>query len=80
MEGSNGEYVYLSWEERVELVRRVKRLAAPGKLIIAGSGCECESHASSVVLVCCSDVSGSVQRWVSAVVQTNARENGQDSV
>ncbi len=42
VQGSNGEYVYLNWEERVEVVRRVKQLASPGKLIIAGSGCECE--------------------------------------
>ncbi|XP_078589104.1 4-hydroxy-2-oxoglutarate aldolase, mitochondrial-like isoform X1 [Branchiostoma floridae x Branchiostoma japonicum] len=40
VQGSNGEYTYLSDEERVELVRTVKQAAAPGKLIIAGSGCE----------------------------------------
>ncbi|KAI8485591.1 4-hydroxy-2-oxoglutarate aldolase, mitochondrial [Branchiostoma belcheri] len=40
VQGSNGEYTYLSDTERVELVRTVKQAAAPGKLIIAGSGCE----------------------------------------
>ncbi len=32
----------LDTEERVEMVRRVKQMAAPDRLIIAGSGCECE--------------------------------------
>ncbi|XP_052773228.1 4-hydroxy-2-oxoglutarate aldolase, mitochondrial-like [Mya arenaria] len=40
VQGSNGEYVYLRDDERVELVRRVSEMAAPGKLIIAGAGCE----------------------------------------
>jgi len=41
VQGSNGEYVYLRDEERVELVRRVAEMAASGKLIVAGAGCEC---------------------------------------
>lgn len=40
VQGSNGEYKFLSDEERVEMVRRVKKAAASGKLVIAGSGCE----------------------------------------
>jgi len=40
VEGSNGEFCYLSPEERVELIRRVKSLAGPDKLVLAGSGCE----------------------------------------
>lgn len=40
VQGSNGEYVYLREDERVELVRRVSEMAGPGKLVIAGAGCE----------------------------------------
>ena len=40
MQGSNGEYVYLSTEERVEIVDFVKRESPEDRLIIAGSGCE----------------------------------------
>ncbi|KAL4231156.1 4-hydroxy-2-oxoglutarate aldolase [Mactra antiquata] len=40
VQGSNGEYVYLREEERVELVRRVSEMAGKDKLIIAGAGCE----------------------------------------
>jgi len=39
VEGSNGEYCYLSKEERVDLVRAVKCLNSD-KLLLAGSGCE----------------------------------------
>ena len=44
VEGSNGEYVYLTPEERVELVARVREFLPrdSNKLILAGSGCECE--------------------------------------
>ncbi len=42
VQGSNGEYTMLDTEERVEMVRRVKQMAAPDRLIIAGSGCECK--------------------------------------
>jgi 4-hydroxy-2-oxoglutarate aldolase len=38
--GSTGESVMLSWAESTELLRQVKRLAAPGKLLIAGTGAE----------------------------------------
>nr|XP_045625355.1 4-hydroxy-2-oxoglutarate aldolase, mitochondrial-like [Procambarus clarkii] len=42
VEGSNGEYVYLTREERVELVKRVREFLPRNsdKLILAGSGCE----------------------------------------
>ncbi|XP_047488183.1 4-hydroxy-2-oxoglutarate aldolase, mitochondrial-like [Penaeus chinensis] len=42
VQGSNGEYVYLSTEERIDLVKCV-RDSLPrdsGKIILAGSGCE----------------------------------------
>ena len=41
VQGSNGEYPYMRSDERVQLVEAVKKMAAPDKLIIAGSGCEC---------------------------------------
>ncbi|XP_042229066.1 4-hydroxy-2-oxoglutarate aldolase, mitochondrial-like isoform X2 [Homarus americanus] len=42
VEGSNGEYVYLTSEERVDLVKRVREFLPhdSGKLVLAGSGCE----------------------------------------
>jgi 4-hydroxy-2-oxoglutarate aldolase len=38
--GSNGEYVYLSEAEKLEVVKTVVRSAAPGMKVIAGTGCE----------------------------------------
>jgi 4-hydroxy-2-oxoglutarate aldolase len=38
--GSNGEYVYLSEEEKLEVVRTVVQSAGPGMKVIAGTGCE----------------------------------------
>ncbi len=43
MQGSNGEYPYLTPEERVEVVKRVKQALPQDKLLMAGSGCECMS-------------------------------------
>lgn len=40
VQGSNGEFVYLTDEERVEMVRHVRQLAPSDKLVIAGAGCE----------------------------------------
>ncbi|XP_029016305.1 4-hydroxy-2-oxoglutarate aldolase, mitochondrial [Betta splendens] len=40
VQGSNGEYPYLTEEEQVEVVRAVRRALPPGKLLMAGSGCE----------------------------------------
>jgi 4-hydroxy-2-oxoglutarate aldolase len=38
--GSNGEYIYLSEQEKLEVVKTVVQSAAPGMKIIAGTGCE----------------------------------------
>ena len=38
--GSTGENVYLTDEERIRLLRAAKESAAPGRKIIAGTGCE----------------------------------------
>ncbi|XP_042338050.1 4-hydroxy-2-oxoglutarate aldolase, mitochondrial-like, partial [Plectropomus leopardus] len=40
VQGSNGEYPYLSEEERVEVVRAVRGSLPKDKLLMAGSGCE----------------------------------------
>ncbi|XP_042173065.1 4-hydroxy-2-oxoglutarate aldolase, mitochondrial isoform X2 [Oncorhynchus tshawytscha] len=40
VQGSNGEYPYLTEEERVEVVRRVRLALPTDKLVMAGSGCE----------------------------------------
>ncbi|XP_016132058.1 4-hydroxy-2-oxoglutarate aldolase, mitochondrial [Sinocyclocheilus grahami] len=40
VQGSNGEYPYLTPEERVEVVKRVKQALPKDKLLMAGSGCE----------------------------------------
>jgi dihydrodipicolinate synthase/N-acetylneuraminate lyase len=40
VQGSNGEYAYMRPEEKIELVRTVRRLAPADKIILAGSGCE----------------------------------------
>lgn len=40
VQGSNGEYAYMTTEERLQLVRRVKSMMADDKLLLAGSGCE----------------------------------------
>lgn len=42
VQGSNGEYVYLRDEERVELVRQAAKMASSDKIIVAGAGCECK--------------------------------------
>ncbi|KAL3864891.1 hypothetical protein ACJMK2_006538 [Sinanodonta woodiana] len=40
VQGSNGEYAYLTKNERVELVSKVAAMVPKDKLIIAGAGCE----------------------------------------
>ncbi|XP_023276484.1 4-hydroxy-2-oxoglutarate aldolase, mitochondrial [Seriola lalandi dorsalis] len=40
VQGSNGEYPYLTEEERVEVVRTVRRSLPADKVLMAGSGCE----------------------------------------
>jgi len=46
--GSNGEFPLLAVDERVEVVRQVRRRAAPDRLVIAGSGME-STHATSAL-------------------------------
>ena len=38
--GSNGEYVYLSEEEKIEVLRTARQAIPRNKLMIAGTGCE----------------------------------------
>ncbi|XP_051977313.1 4-hydroxy-2-oxoglutarate aldolase, mitochondrial [Xyrauchen texanus] len=40
VQGSNGEYPYLTPEERVEVVKRVRQALPKDKMVMAGSGCE----------------------------------------
>ncbi|XP_039254817.2 4-hydroxy-2-oxoglutarate aldolase, mitochondrial-like [Styela clava] len=40
VQGSNGEYPFLSTEERVELIKHARKMIPKDKLLIAGSGCE----------------------------------------
>ncbi|KAM4636879.1 4-hydroxy-2-oxoglutarate aldolase, mitochondrial [Discoglossus pictus] len=40
VQGSNGEYAYLTREERLEVVRKVRQAVPKEKLLMAGSGCE----------------------------------------
>jgi len=40
VQGSNGEYPFLTEDERVEVVRTVRRSLPAEKLVMAGSGCE----------------------------------------
>ena len=44
VQGSNGEYCYMSREERVEMVRKLRAFASKDKLLLAGSGCESTAH------------------------------------
>ncbi|XP_043912165.1 4-hydroxy-2-oxoglutarate aldolase, mitochondrial [Protopterus annectens] len=45
VQGSNGEYTYLTSTERIEVVRRVRKAVSKDKLVVAGSGCE-STHAT----------------------------------
>jgi 4-hydroxy-2-oxoglutarate aldolase len=52
--GSNGEYVYLSVEEKIKFVEKVVELTPDHMLVIAGTGCE--STRETVKLTCrCAD-------------------------
>ena len=42
--GSNGEYTYLTLDERVELIRAARQVIPAGRLLIAGSGMESTSE------------------------------------
>ncbi|KAM9618003.1 4-hydroxy-2-oxoglutarate aldolase, mitochondrial isoform 1-T1 [Trichechus inunguis] len=43
VQGSNGEFPFLTSSERLEMVSRVRQAVPKEKLLIAGSGCECEA-------------------------------------
>lgn len=43
VQGSNGEFPFLTSSERLEAVRRVRQAMPKDKLLLAGSGCECEA-------------------------------------
>ncbi|KAL7645124.1 UNVERIFIED_CONTAM: hypothetical protein RMT77_003502 [Armadillidium vulgare] len=40
VEGSTGEYIYLTTEEKIELIRKSRKSIGKDKILIAGSGCE----------------------------------------
>ncbi|XP_062845753.1 4-hydroxy-2-oxoglutarate aldolase, mitochondrial [Trichomycterus rosablanca] len=40
VQGSNGEYPYMTSEERIDVVRKVREVLPSSKLVMAGSGCE----------------------------------------
>lgn len=42
VQGSNGEFPFLTSSERLEVVSRVRQAMPKNKLLLAGSGCECE--------------------------------------
>ncbi|CAG5945814.1 unnamed protein product [Menidia menidia] len=55
VQGSNGEYPFLTEEERLEVVRTARRSLPADKLLVAGSGCECvwvEFKCGAAVLRC----------------------------
>ena len=39
-DGSNGEFCYLDTREKLDMVKTVKNLCGPNKLLLAGSGAE----------------------------------------
>lgn len=43
VQGSNGEFPFLTSSERLEVVSRARQAMSKDKLLLAGSGCECES-------------------------------------
>lgn len=43
IQGSNGEFPFLTSSERLEVVSRVRQAMPKDKLLLAGSGCECEA-------------------------------------
>lgn len=50
--GSNGESVFLSDEEKLEVVKAVVASAAPGMKVIAGTGCESTAHTITLTNRC----------------------------
>ncbi len=47
--GSNGEAVYLDWEEKLQVLRTVRDVAPPAKRVIAGVDCESTREAIRLV-------------------------------
>lgn len=43
VQGSNGEFPFLSSSERLEVVSRARQAIPKDKLLLAGAGCECEA-------------------------------------
>lgn len=43
VQGSNSEFPYLTSSERLEVVSRARQAMPKDKLLLAGSGCECEA-------------------------------------
>lgn len=43
VQGSNGEFPFLTSSERLEVVSRARQALPKDKLLLAGSGCECEA-------------------------------------
>ncbi len=50
--GSNGEYVYLTEKEKLEVIQTVVRSAPPGILIMAGTGCESTAQTIRLTAAC----------------------------
>lgn len=44
VQGSTGEFPFLTSRERLEVVSRVRQVIPKDKLLLAGSGCECEAR------------------------------------
>lgn len=43
VQGSTGEFPFLTSIERLEVVSRVRQVMSKERLLLAGSGCECET-------------------------------------
>lgn len=48
--GTTGEYVSLSENEKISLVKNVRDSVQPDKLVIVGSGCECKIHLVTYII------------------------------
>lgn len=48
--GSNGEYVYLSEKEKIEVLKTARQAIPKNKLMIAGTGCESTRHTIELTL------------------------------
>jgi 4-hydroxy-2-oxoglutarate aldolase len=50
--GSTGEYIYLTEEEKVQMIKTVVEVAPKGMTIIAGSGCESTAATIRLTIAC----------------------------